>query len=257
MNHSRASDLDWNPNAAMIVPTPDTRWTSVSPDDISTLVAFNGKIGILWSNEKVLVNSLAQAIRPLLCLPHRWAGGHKLDERPIYRQPSVADDHLNIKALQSDPSGNIYAMVKTSFNSAGTPQLVLLTAKKGINGNYTLNWYTASIREGIKTRLLMIDTSHRMLYVFTSTEGGGSIYYKSTSMDNISFTVGANTARTFMSKPGYAINNVSSTKQTVNSSTGIAATATTTNETDSVNADYYFTTTSILMQLAQPLRLTH
>lgn len=243
VNHSRASDSDWNPNAAMIVPTPDTRWTSVSADDISTLVAFNGKIGILWSNESPGQFSGSSDTAFYFAyhtdgqVDTSWTSG------PIYRQPSVADDHLNIKALQSDPSGNIYAMVKTSFNSAGTPQLVLLTAKKAINGNYTWNWYTASIREEGQTRpLLMIDTSHRMLYVFTSTEGGGSIYYKSTSMDNISFTVGANTARTFMSKPGYAINNVSSTKQTVNSSTGIAVIASHDNESsiDSVNADYYF-----------------
>ncbi|MBK9943166.1 MAG: hypothetical protein IPP13_16290 [Kouleothrix sp.] len=242
VNHSRSSDIDWDATAAIVVPTPDPKWTSVSPDDISTLVAFDTKIGILWSNESPgqLSGSSDTAFYFAYHVDSQpdtsWTSG------PIFHQPSVADDHLNIKALQSDPAGNLYAMVKTSFNSAGTPQLVLLVGKK-INGSYNWSWYTESIREEGQTRpLLVIDTSHRTLYVFTSTEGGGSIYYKSTSMDNIKFPTGADTARTFMSKPGYAINDVTSTKQTANSASGIVVLASHDNESsvDSTVADFYF-----------------
>jgi len=243
VNRSRASDSVWDPNAAMVVPTPNSKWTTVSGDDISTLVAFDGKIGILWSNETAGQFTGSSDTAFYFAYHIDGQGDATWTSGPIFRQPSAADDHLNIKSIQSDGSGNVYAMVKTSFNSVGTPQLVLLKATKGINGNYTWDAYTESIREEGQTRpLLMIDTSHRMLYVFTSTEGGGSIYYKSTSMDNIEFPLGANTSRTFISKPGYAINNVSSSKQTVNTASGILVIATHDNESsiDSSAADYYF-----------------
>lgn len=243
VNHSRTTEADWDPNAAMVVPTPDTRWTSLSPDDISTLVAFDGKVGILWNNESAGQFSGSSDTAFYFAYHVDGQADTIWTSAPAFRQPNAADDHLNIKSLQADAAGNIYAMVKTSFNSAGTPQLVLLVAKKNASGAYTWNWYTESIREEGQTRpLLMIDTSHRMLYVFTSTEGGGSIYYKSTSMDTIKFTTGANTSRTFISKPGYAINNVTSTKQNVTSASGIVVLASHDNESsiDSVPADYYF-----------------
>jgi hypothetical protein len=49
VNHSLTSDTDWNLNVAPFEVAGTN--TNVSPDDISTLVAFDGKIGILWSNE--------------------------------------------------------------------------------------------------------------------------------------------------------------------------------------------------------------
>ncbi len=243
VNHSRTSDADWDPAAAMVVPTPDSRWTSLSPDDISTLVAFDGKIGILWNNESAGQFSGSSDTAFYFAYHIDGQADTLWTSAPIFRQPNAADDHLNLKSLQADAAGNVYAMVKTSFNTAGTPQLILLVAKKNATGGYTWNWYTESIREEGQTRpLLMIDTSHRMLYVITSTEGGGSIYYKSTSMDNIKFTTGANTSRTLISKPGYAINNVSSTKQNVSAASGIVVLASHDNESsvDTPAADYYF-----------------
>lgn len=240
VNHSLASDSDWNPAAAMVVPTTDPKWTSLSPDDISSLVAFDGKIGVIWSNESP--GQFAGSSDTAFYFAYHVDGTADAiwSSRAIYRQPSAADDHINIKSLQADPAGNIYAMVKTSFNAVGSPQLLLLVAKKQ-SGTYTWTPYVESVREDKQTRpILLIDTENRKLYVFTSTESGGYIYYKSTSLSTIQFSPGPGTL--FMTKNGYALNNLTSTKQTVNSGSGIVVMASHDNEAqvDNATLDYYF-----------------
>lgn len=242
VNHSRSSDSDWNPSAAFVVPTSQSSWTSLMPDDISTVVAFDNKIGVLWSNANI--NQFSNSDDTAFYFAYHIDGQPDTSwtSALIYRQAAGADDHINIKSLQSDPAGNLYAMAKTSFNTPGAPQLVLFVARKQ-SGVYTWGTYTHSIREEGQTRpMLLIDTSHRTLYVFTSDEGGGSVYYKTTSMDNPQFTLGSNTSRTFISKPGYVINNVTGTKQSVSIASGIVVLASHDNQSsiDSPAADYYF-----------------
>jgi len=242
VNHSRTSDSDWSPAAAAQLNVAGTS-SNVGPDDISTLVAVDGKIGVLWSNESAGQFS-GSSDTAFYFAAHTdgaadtdWTGGVAL------RQPNIADDHINIKSLQADTSGNIFAMVKTSLNTVGDAQLLLLVAKKQTNGLYRWNAYIESIREEGQTRpLLLIDTDHRQLYVFSSTESGGSVYYKTTSLDNIHFNTGTNTLSPFISKSGFAINNVTSTKQTVNGASGIVVLASHDNEAsiDLVQSDYYF-----------------
>jgi hypothetical protein len=240
VNHSLTSDSDWNPDAAMIVPAAGTN-PNVSPDDISSLVHVDGKIAVFWSNESSgqfsgsSDTAFYYAFHVDGTPDTSWVGGVAL------RQPSVADDHLNLKSLQSDPSGNLFAMIKTSFNTNGNPQLLLLVAKKQSNGSYSWNSYVESLRGDGQTRpILLIDTDHRQLYVFTSTESGGDIFYKKTSLDTIQFPTGRGTP--FISYPGFALNNVTSTKQTVNTASGIVVLASHDNEAqlDNSSVDYYF-----------------
>jgi hypothetical protein len=240
VNHSLSSDTDWNLNVAPLQVAGTN--TTVSPDDISTLVAFDGKIGVLWSNESAgqfngsSDTAFYYAVHADGAADTAWIGNVAL------RQPEGADDHINIKSLQADASGNLFAMVKTSINSTGNPQLYLLVGKKQSNGTYTWQSHIESMREDGQTRpVLLIDTDHRQLYVFTSTESGGNIYYKTTSLDNINFPEGPGAL--FMSKPGYAINNVTSTKQNVTTASGIVVLASHDNiasGVDTLQADYYF-----------------
>jgi hypothetical protein len=243
VNHSRTSDSDWNPNLAVPIPGAPTTATSVSADDISSLVAFDGKIGVLWSNESPGQFSGSSDTAFYFAYHVDGAADTSWVTTPIYRQPSAADDHINIKSLQSDPSGNVFAMVKTSYNSTTQPQLLLFVAKKN-GSSYSWNTYVESTHADNQTRpLLLIDTSQRLLYVFTSDEGGGNIYYKLTSMDNPNFSSQSGRGVLFMTKSGYALNNLSGTKQTVNTASGIVVLASHDNDTggaDSVDADHYF-----------------
>jgi hypothetical protein len=243
VNHSRATDSDWDATAAKVIPGAPATATSLSPDDISTLVAFDGKIGVLWSNESPGQFSGSSDTAFYFAYHVDGAPDTAWATAPIYRQPAAADDHLNIKSLQADPSGNLFAMIKTSFNTSTSPQLLLIVAKKSGNG-YAWSSYVESTHNDNQTRpLLLINISQRMLYVFTSTEGGGDVYYKSTSMDNPSFASQPGPGKLFMTASGFALNNITGTKQTVNTSTGIVILASHDNDTggaDSVNADYYF-----------------
>ena len=245
VNHSLTSDTDWNLDVAPFQVAGTN--TNVSPDDISTLVAVDGKIGVFWDNESAgqfsgsTDTAFYFAVHADGAADTVWTGGVAL------RQPEIADDHINIKSLQADASGNIFAMVKTSINSNGNPQLLLLVAKKQSNGSYTWTNYVESMHEDGQTRpILLIDTDHRQLYVFTSTESGGNVYYKTTSLDNIqlypSSGPNAGAGSLFMSKPGFAINNVTSTKQTVTGASGIVVLASHDNESsvDTLQANYYF-----------------
>lgn len=243
VNHSRAADYDWDATAAKLIPGAPTAATTVSPDDISSLVAFDGKIGVLWSNENPgqFNNSNDTAFYFAYHVngtpDTSWVSG------PIYRQPSAADDHINIKSLQADPSGSLFAMVKTSYNDTTAPQLLLLVAKKN-GGAYSWNTYVESTHNDNQTRpMLLINTSQRMLHIFTSTEGGGDIFYKTTSMDNPSFANQPGRGTLFMTQSGYALNNITGTKQTVNTASGIVILASHDNDTggaDSVEVDHYF-----------------
>jgi hypothetical protein len=239
VNHSLSSDTDWNPNVAPFQAAGTN--PTVSPDDISTLVAFDGKIGILWSNESAdqfngsSDTAFYYAVHADGAADTAWVGGVAL------RQPEIADDHINIKSLQSDASGNLFAMVKTSINAADNPQLLLLVAKKQSNGTYTWQSHTESMRGDGQTRpILLIDTDHRQLYVFTSTESGGNIYYKTTSIDNINFPDGPGDL--FIRQPGFALNNVTSTKQSVTTASGIVVLASHDNvaSVDIPESDFYF-----------------
>jgi hypothetical protein len=243
VNHSRTSDTDWNPNAATTIPGAPTTATSVSQDDISSLVAFDGKIGVLWSNESPGQFSGSSDTAFYFAYHADGTADTSWVTAPIYRQPNAADDHINIKSLQSDPSGNLFAMVKTSYNTSTAPQLLLIVAKKN-GSSYSWNTYVESTHADNQTRpLLLIHTSQRMLYVFTSNEGGGNIYYKSTSMDNPDFSNQLGRGTLFMTQSGFALNNITGTKQTVNTASGIVILASHDNDTggaDSVDADYYF-----------------
>jgi hypothetical protein len=221
VNHSDATnsgdpDADWQANNAYIIPASGVN-TSVAADDISSLIAFDGKVGVLWSNQSD--KTFYYAVHADGDDDATWSGGIAARQAGS----SLADDHINLKSLQSDASGQLFAVVKTSINgsSSSTPQIMLLVRK--VNGS----WSATTVSSGAdnQTRpFLLIDTDHRQLYVFESDEGGGSVYYKQSGMDNIQFASGKGTP--FISGGGYSsINDSTSTKQNVSGSTGIVVLA--------------------------------
>src|SRR5262249_20389530 len=98
VNHSQGSDSSWG--TPFLIPASGVN-TTVSADDISSLIAYDGKIGVLWSNQTNGTFYFAEHIDGTP--PTSWTG------RAAIQQPNLADDHINIKSLQADPSGNIFA----------------------------------------------------------------------------------------------------------------------------------------------------
>ena len=223
VNRSTGSDNTWG--TPFVVPGP-TSATSLNSDDISSLVAYTdndgSSIGVLWSNH----NSPSS----MYFSHHRDSDADTSWQsvEQIYTANCAADDHINLKSLQSDASGAIYAAVKTSFGDGGcggsssSPLLRLVVRKP----NNTWAWATFATVGDDETRpQVLLDTTNRKVYMFaTSPTSCGVIYMKSTSMDNLSFPTGKGTP--FVSSSTYTcLNNVTSTKQTVNAATGLVVMA--------------------------------
>jgi hypothetical protein len=160
---------------------------AVTVDDISSVVAVSGRIGVLWSNQGADKDGF-------------WFSIH-LDGAPekTWEPPEAAlvggreaDDHINLKA---DSRGVVYAAVKTS-NINSKPLLLLLT--RDLAGRWKSAVYgTAPFCHNRPT--LVIDERRRLVHMFatapapptyTCTSHGGAIYEKSTPARGISFRPG-------------------------------------------------------------------
>lgn len=215
----------------------DTQWiapytpnvagaATLHSDDLSTLIAYRdsdgkGRIGVLWSNQNESTFYFAT---------HRdgdpdsaWAV-----TKP-YSGPKIADDHMNIKSLQADESGQVFAVVKTALNDvsgdSSRPLIVLMTLKNGM----WLQPRTVSTVQYDQTRpIVLIDSTSRQLHVFMAGPccSGGVIYHKSASLDAPTLNFGAGLGAPFISLASDAtINNPTSTKQVVSAQTGLVVLA--------------------------------
>jgi hypothetical protein len=189
---------------------------ATSVDDISSVIAFSGHVGVMWSNQAPGQNGFWFSI-------HRDGAPEKVWQPPEVARAGVgeADDHINLKA---DSRGVVYAAVKTS-NIHAKPLLLLLT--RGIGGRWTSTIYsTAQFCHNRPT--LIIDERRRRVHMFatapappnyTCSTSGGAIYTKSASLDDISFPTGLGTM-VLDDADNPFIHNASTSKRNVPSSAG-------------------------------------
>jgi hypothetical protein len=218
VNRSLANAASWG--TPFILPT---NGTTVGPDDLSAIIAFKSKIGVMWSN---------QVDETMYFATHRDGDPDDVwgPSIPAYRGPKYADDHINLKELKSDSSGEVFAVIKTSRgdvspNNANDPQIVVLA----LQGNAL--WGPAAVfgtvQENHTRPILMIDEQNREVYVFASTNSGerpSAIVYKKSSLDKIAFPAGQGTPFIQLASDTN-VNNATSTKQNVTNSTGLVVLA--------------------------------
>jgi hypothetical protein len=212
-----SGDLDWR---SLFQPAGGTSActagdiTCTNEDDISAVVTLPGKIGVLWSNQ--LDSTFHFAVHVDGANDNAWT------TEVAYTGPLSTDDHLNIKNVTSASDGRLFAAVKTNTLASADPLCVLLVrSNTGVWTNYTY-----STRADDQTRpIVVIDEPHKQLYYFAAKTGGGSaIWYKKTSLDNISF--GPGKGDPFVKFDGATdLNNPSSSKQVVNATTNIVVLA--------------------------------
>lgn len=218
VNHSTVGDdHTWGTPYAL----PLTEATKLSNDDIASLIAYDGRIGVMWSNQASGIMYFAVHLDS--ALDSVW------QSVSVYAPGgAAADDHMNLKSLQTDDLGGVFAVVKTSFSNDTDPLINLLVCRKGTNCAVSGNWkpYVIYTKVEDHTRaILLIDTTNRMLHVFsTSPKFGGAIYRKSSSIDTIQFAAGDGTPF-IQSATDKTINDATSTKQSVNSTTGLVVLA--------------------------------
>jgi len=221
VNHSiGGNDAVWG--TPYVLPVGST--ANVSSDDLSTIIAYNGYIGVMWSN---------QSSGATMHFAAHQDGTGDAAANWVTSAPytTSGDDHINLKSLQNDSAGNLFALIKTSKSA----NLIVLLVCRNSTCTSASDWtpYTAYTgATGSPTRpLLLIDTSNRDLYVFVRvSHGTDSIYYKTTDLDNISFTTAGTDEETYgtafiKSATETGINDPTSTKQNVSSSTGLVVMA--------------------------------
>jgi hypothetical protein len=214
VNRSLGSDTSWG--TEFIVPGA----ASVNGDDISALIAYDGKIGVVWSNQNT--GAFYWAVHVDGAADTSWQ-----PIQTIAQGTELADDHLSLVAIPNDPAGKVFIAAKTSLDglsssSPSDPQIVLFALRN--DGSWTQSTI-GRISDQHTRPVLVYDSDHRQLDVFmTSPFAGGIIYMKSASLDTLSFPVGLGTP--FISnKTDKHLNNVSSTRQPVNGSTGLVVIA--------------------------------
>jgi hypothetical protein len=205
------SDTVWG--APFTIPVAEV--ANLSPDDISSIVAFDSKIGVLWGNQNNQAYYFAT---------HADGAGDMIwQSSTALAIPEGADDHINLKALNGDPAGRVFATVKTSRNNPNDPLVLLLVLKP--DGTWT-NHLVGTVAESKTRTIVTIDQQNRQLYTFGAAPccSGGTVYYKQTSLDAIAFASGLGEP-VMQSAADDCINNVSSTKQNLTGATDLVVIA--------------------------------
>jgi PKD repeat protein len=224
VNSTTAGDAVWG--TPLVMPTAGA--TGLDADDISAVAAFGGnQIGVMWSNQ--VASAMYFAVHLDGTAPNVWEAS-----RTAVQGPSSADDHINLKQLQGDPSGRVFAAVKTSLDDAGAtssaPQILVL-ARDRTTGDWS-SYPFGRISDCHTRPVLMLDSEHQVLHVFaTAPDSGcpfsgsaGTIFEKTSPMNNIAFPLGRGTP-VMRDAASPNLNNVTSSKQNVTSATGLVVLA--------------------------------
>jgi hypothetical protein len=204
-NRTESSDAEWgNPFVLGAAGA-----ANVSADDVSSAITFDNKVGIMWSNQ--VDNAFYFAIHVTGSARNSWSSTE------VLQGPKIADDHINLKA---DATGTVYAVVKTGATASSAPSALLLT-RNATTGAWTQT-VVGLVADALTRPILLLDEDHDRLHVFASAPccSGGTIYEKSSPTDLLSFPAGRGTPF-IHDADSPALNDPTSTKQNVTSSTGL------------------------------------
>jgi len=189
--------------------------SSLADDDISSIIAFDHGIGVFWSNQNL--ESLHFRVRRDSQPLESWE-----EEEVVSQGGLVADDHVNLAVAP----GWVYSVTKTSVDDSNgevdgpTQAQVILSARSERGVWRTYDVAPLSV-ETVTRPIVVVDDENREAYVFYRK--GDEIVYKCTSLDEIKF---ASEPVQAITVPGVILNNVTSCKQSINSSTGLLILAT-------------------------------
>jgi len=217
VNHSGSDDLTWG--APFELPV-ETTARGVSPDDISAIVAFDSSVGVMWSNQNTTSTYFAV---------HR-----DVDADNVWSQETVVpgsgcsgactDDLMNLKA---DAGGRVFASIKTALGDVPgfdpNSPLVMLAVRE-VDGKWASHTF-GRVMDHHTRPILQLDEGNQEVYLFASQpEAGGAIYYKRSSMNEVSFPEGLGTL--FIQSPtDLDVNNATSSKQNPTPASGIVVLA--------------------------------
>ena len=201
---------------------PNVSGTTIATDDISSLVPFGGdKIGLMWSNQAA--SAMYFAVHVDGASDTTWEAS-----RTALQGPKNADDHINLKSLQADGTGRVFAAIKTSHSTSSSP-LVMLLVRNPATGDWASHVY-GRVSENHTRPIVLLDEQAGVIHMFAPgpAAAGGSndeiIYEKTAPTNNIAFALGMGTP-VIKDADNIEMNDVTSTKQNVNATTGLVVLA--------------------------------
>lgn len=209
-----------------LVPSADVGGNLPRPDDISTVVSFDRKIGVMWSNQAK--SAFYWSVHSDGASDSTWTKG------TAFRRPEIADDHINLKSLLSDKAGRVYAVFKTDYNESSQdkrrPQVILGTYPVGGGWTGRTVW---TIGDCVTRPLVMVDRSTRRLYAMaTAPQTGcrysgqrGVIFQKTASLANPTFSSGRGKI-IMKDADSLDLSNVTGSKHSVDDRSGLVLLAT-------------------------------
>jgi len=210
-----ADGTTWS--AAANLPGPEAGPNRLTDDDVSTITAYNGKVGIMWSAQQP--NGFGTTTF-YLASHTDGAATNAWTTEIAQTAAALADDHVSLTAT---PDGTLRAAVKTSLPNGTDPIVKLLTRTPAGVWSSATAWQKS---DGVTNPLLVIDSTHSTAIVFaTSQDGGGDILRKTASLSSPSFPVGAGEVAIDDTAAGSVLNHSTSTKQAVTSATGLVVQA--------------------------------
>ena len=193
---------------------PPLRGVKGNDDDVATVVAMGSQVGLAWSNQYDEGGNAGFffATHDDGAPDDSWQS-----DNPV-QGPGWANDHLNVK---TDSEGRVYMALKTRWDRIDRrpdrPFSMLWV--RDPNGGWESHEF-GKVRDAHTRSLVLLDEEQNTLYMFASapTCTGGKVYYKRSSLDDISFEEGK--GKLFMqSTDGTPIGDSSSTKQSIDANT--------------------------------------
>jgi hypothetical protein len=210
-----ANGTTWSAKANL--PGWEAGATALTDDDVATITAYNGKVGIMWSAQQP--NGFGTTTFYLAS--HTDGAATTAWTTEIAQSaPLLADDHLSLTAT---PDGTLRAAVKTSLPNGTDPLVKLLTRTPAGAWSSATVWLKS---DDVTNPLLVIDSTHSAAIVFaTSQDGSGNILRKSASLSSPSFPAGAGEVAIDDTAAGSILNHATTTDQAVTSATGLVVQA--------------------------------
>jgi hypothetical protein len=210
-----------------LVPAADAGANLPRPDDISTVVSFGKKVGVLWSNQTT--SALYWSFHNDGASDAAWTTGI------AFKRPFVVDDHINIKSLHADPAGRVYVVFKTNFDDSSTknkrqPSVILGIFTPGRPWVQRTVW---TLAECATRPVVVLNYASQRVYVMaTAPDTGcrysgerGVIVQKGASLTNPVFSGGRGQI-IMRDADSLNMSNVTASKQAVDNVTGAVLLAT-------------------------------
>lgn len=239
LNASDGSDDNWLSQSTLPPGQVPLTATEVTTDDISTLVAYDNQIALIWSNQSEAVSDTLH-----LALHNdnsNFDSGWQYYPVPLPGGLEI-DDHLSSKSIAVNASGQLFAAVKLQGGGASDPEIVMFA--RDTDGSFSYHTYTTEADNDTRP-ILILDEDANKVYIFSVGKPGGSqICYKSLDLPGAGnlgtmgdFPAGDCINSFIEDKTNFynSINNPTSMKRNANATTGIVILA-----TDEENGKFYF-----------------